>query len=262
MLRLRWLVLAGFFIAAPIGGAALAQDEPIGPNPNLPDRLPELPGPEPIPTVALVGDLPTHPVRREYAGPNWTVADAAPMPLDRSGIWILEFACRPVRMIEVDIPGKGRRWVHYLYYRVVNRTGEPRRFVPQFTLIDDKGKRCDDVVLPQAVKNIQAREDPRIDLLGAVGIMGMIPPSTKEGIDDAVYGVAIWDNVDFSADSFKIFVRGLSDASQTVTPPGDDAKPFVRFKALRLDYQRPGDNLRPHEGEIRPLDPPFEWTYF
>ena len=43
-------------------------------------------------------------------------------------------------MIEVEIPGKGRRMVHYLYYRVVNRTGKPRRFVPQFTLVDDKGR--------------------------------------------------------------------------------------------------------------------------
>lgn len=230
-------------------------------NPNLPPRLPDQPGPDPIPEVALVGTLETHPLRRGSLGPNWFAAEATVLPLDREGIWVLEFSYRPVRMIEVDIPGKGRRMVHYLYYRVVNRSGKPRRFVPQFTLIDDQGKRYDDVVLPQAVKNIQAREDPRIELLGAVNVMGMIPPSTKEGVDDAIYGVAVWDTLDFKADSFKIYVRGLSDGSQTVNPP-DGAKPFTRFKALRLDFVRPGDDRRPNEREIRIGDPPSEWTYF
>ena len=38
-------------------------------------------------------------------------------------------------------------------------------------------------MIPQAVPVIQAREDASIPLLGAVNIMGMLPPSTKEGID-------------------------------------------------------------------------------
>lgn len=266
--------LAIVLSALGTGASAFAQDEKKQPepqpgdaapqqpvNPNLPPLLPKPPSPDPIPEVELVGTLPTHPIRRGTPGPNWVQADATALPKDREGIWILEFAFRPMRMIEVDIPGKGRRMVHYLYYRVVNRTGKPRRFVPQFTLVDDKGKRYDDVVLPLAVKNIQAREDPRIDLLGAVNVMGMIPPSTKEGVDDAVYGVAIWDSVDFHADSFKVFVRGLSDGFQVVQPPGD-AKPFTRFKSLRIDFQRPGDARKPNEREIRLMDPPFDWVYY
>jgi len=232
-----------------------------GGNPNLPTPIENLPKPDPVPDFPLAVTLETHPVRRGTPGPNWIAADATALPKDRPGIWILEFTFRPVRMMEVEIPGKGRRMVHYLYYRVVNRTGKPRRFVPQFTIVDDKGKRSDDVVLPRAVKNIQAREDPRIDLLGAVNVMGMIPPSTKEGVDDAVYGVAVWDNLDFNADSFKVYVRGLSDGFQVVQPPGD-AKPFTRFKALRIDFQRPGDARRPNEREIRLMDPPFDWVYY
>jgi hypothetical protein len=148
-----------------------------------------------------------------------------------------------------------------MYYRVVNRTGKPRMFVPEFSLVTDSGKRYDDVVLPQAVKNIQAREDPTKELLGAVTIMGIIPPSTKEGIDDAVYGVAVWDTVDFKADAFKIYIRGLSDGYMTVTPP-DGGKPYTRYKALRVDFQRPGDERKPNEREIRLLDPPYEWIYY
>jgi len=230
-------------------------------NPNLPKLLENLPKPDPIADVPLGPTLPTHPIQRSVPGPSWIPVDAAALPLDRKGIWILEFTYKPVRMIDVDIPGKGRRRVHYLYYRVVNRSGKPRMFVPQFTLVTDEGKRYEDVVLPQAVKNIQAREDPTKELLGAVSIMGMIPPSTKEGVDDAVYGVAVWDTVDFKADAFKVFVRGLSDGFQVVTPP-DGSKPYTRYKAVRLDFTRPGDERQPNEREIRVVDPPFEWVYY
>ena len=246
-------------LLALIAAPAVAQNPDV--NPNLPKAFGKLDGPEPIPEVKLGENLATHPTARSAPGPSWTAVDAAPMPLDRQGIWVLEFSFKPVRMIEVDIPGKGRRSVHYMYYKVVNRTGSPRMFVPQFTLVTDTGQKIHDVVLPQAVKNIQAREDPTKDLLGAVGTTGMIPASTKDGVDDAVYGVAIWDKLDLKADAFKIFLEGLSDGYYEVKPP-EGGEPFTRYKAARLDFSRPGDELRAHEREIRPMDPPYEWVYY
>lgn len=219
----------------------------------------EGPGPDPIPEFRLP-TLPTIPVRREPPGPNWVVADSTVLPKDREGIWLLEFAYKPVRLVEIDVPGKGRRKIHYLYYRVVNRTGQPRKFIPQFTLVTDAGKRHEDVVLPLAVKKIQAEEDPARPILGAVTVMGEIPPSTKDGIDDAVFGVAIWDDLDHGADAFKVFVRGLSDGYQDAQAP--DGQAFTRYKALRLDFTRPGDSLDPHSSEIRLGDPPYEWVYY
>src|SRR5262245_25232418 len=38
----------------------------------------------------------------------------------KPGIWVLDFAYKPVRVRTVEIPGKGRRQIYYLYYRVVN----------------------------------------------------------------------------------------------------------------------------------------------
>ncbi len=241
-----------------IPGLGRAQDPQ--PNPNPPAAPQELAKPEPIPEFQLP-PLETIPVRREAPGPNWVVVDSSPLPKDRDGIWVLEFAFKPVRMIEVEVPGKGRRKVHYLYYKVVNRTGKPRMFVPQFTLVTDTGMRYEDSVLPVAVKKIQAKEDPSKNLLGAVNVMGMIPPSEREGIDDAVFGVAIWDDVDYKADAFKVFVRGLSDGYQVVTPP-DGGEPFTRYKAVRIDFIRPGDERSPHTKEIRLQDPPYEWVYY
>jgi len=240
---------------------AAAPAQPEAPAAEAKSSVPELPAPPPIKEVKLVPVLPTTPVRKGAASFNVQMVDASLLPRDKEGIWVLDFAFKPVRMRTLDLPGKGRRPIHYLYYRVVNHTGQPRMFVPQFTLITDTGQRLEDAVIPQAVPIIRAREDASIPLLGAVDIIGMISPSTKEGIDDAVFGVAVWDGVDPKADRFSIYVRGLSDGYQLVTPP-DGGKPVVRYKTLRIDFIRRGDERNLNEREIQLNDPPYEWIYW
>ncbi len=236
-----------------------------------PADVSQLPQPEPVPEVTLAPTLPTSPVRRGIEEPNVRMVDASLLPRDKEGIWVLDFAFKPVRMVTVEIPGKGRKQVHYLLYRVTNRTGEPRMFVPQFTMITRTGdrpgdtvKRLEDGVIPQAVKVIQAREIPEnpVPLLGAVQSTGIIPTAgEKEGIDDAVYGVAVWDNVDPEADAFSIYVRGLSDGYQQVSAP-DGGEPTTKYKTLRMDFTRPGDARKLNEREIFLADPPYEWIYW
>ena len=156
----------------------------------------------PIPKVTLGPTLETHPIRRTNNGfenlitrktqfsERWI--DASVLPRDKKGIWVLDFAFRPLRITTIQ-DEKGRRDVHYMYYQIINKTGEPRMFVPQFTLVTDTGKRYEDTVLPNAVKQIKLREDPTVNhLYGAVDIMGMVPTSDKQGVEDAVFGVAIW----------------------------------------------------------------------
>ncbi|WP_422930678.1 hypothetical protein [Singulisphaera sp. PoT] len=253
-----WLVLAGtaaWSQAQPAEGDA--KETPKANEAASDEPLPAL---KPIPDETLVPTLPTTPVRRGASRYNHQMVDASLLPRDKAGIWVLDFTFKPVRLITVDIPGKGRKTFHYLYYRVINHTGQPRRFVPQFSLVTDTGKRYEDTVLPQGVKNIEAREDPSIHLLGAVDIMGVIPPSKKEGIDDAVYGVAIWDAVDPHADRFSIYVRGLSDGQQALATP--DGKETIRYKTLRIDFIRRGDDRNLNEKEIQLFDPPYEWLYW
>ena len=230
----------------------------------------DFPPPEPIPDVPLGPMLKTHPVRKLPQGfvngvsgkavfnERWI--DAAVLPRDNQKIWVVDFAYKPLRITTVET-SKGRRDVHYLYYQVVNHTGTPRMFVPQFTLVTDTGKRYEDTVIPQAVKKIQSREDPSIqNLHGAVDIMGLIPPSTKQGIDDAVFGVAVWEGVDPRADKLTIFIKGLSDGLRA-DPDPSGGKPVIRHKALQLDFLRRGDHLDQKEREILPAEPPYEWTY-
>jgi hypothetical protein len=244
----------------PAWSYAQEQPAPAQPAPNA-AQVPELPGPPPIEEVTLGPTLPTTPVRKGAANFNVRMVDAALLPRDKEGIWVLDFAFKPVRLRTIDIPGKGRKTLHYLYYRVINHTGKPRMFVPQFSLVTDTSQRVEDAVIPQAVPLIRLREDGSIPLLGAVNIMGMIPASTREGIDDAVYGVAVWEGVDPKADRFSIYVRGLSDGYQLVPSP-NGGKPDVRYKTLRIDFIRRGDDRNLNENEIQLNEPAYEWIYW
>src|SRR5437764_1057724 len=51
---------------------------------------------------------------------------------DKEGIWVLDFRFKDPRLITVDIPGRGRRLVWYLWYQVINNTKEPRTLIPDF----------------------------------------------------------------------------------------------------------------------------------
>jgi hypothetical protein len=244
--------------------AAMAPTMAWAQDPPQPKAGPEgeLKAPPDIPEVQLGPVLKTTPIRREPPGPNVQLVDASPLPRDREGIWILDFAFKPMRIVRVDVPGRGRRPIHYLYYRVINHTGEPRMFVPQFTIVTDTGRRYEDAVIPTAIEVIRAREDATKDLYGAVGVVGILPPSgAKQGIDDAIFGAAVWDGVDPRADRFSVYVRGLSDGYQVVTPPGG-GEPQTRYKTLRIDFFRPGDEFDLNEREIRLGDPPYEWIYW
>ena len=254
--RREFSALALALIAA--GGRAVAQ-EPKGEKPA--QELPKLESPAELEKVVLLPTLSTVPVRRGAPAFNVQMVDASLLPRDKQGIWVLDFAFKPLRMKTIDVPNKGRRHVHYLYYRVVNRTGEAREFVPQFTLVTEGGKRYEEAVLPQAVGLIRAREDASIPLLGAVDVSGVIPPSKKEGVDDAVFGVAMWDNVDPAADRMSIYVRGLSDGYQQVTPP-DGGKAVTKYKTLKIDLIRRGDEHNLNEKEILLAEPAYEWVYW
>jgi hypothetical protein len=221
-----------------------------------------LESPKPAPEEKLVPVLQTVPVRRDQPrrSYNYQMINTALLPRDKEGIWVLDFAFKPLRIRPVEI-GKARRSVHYLYYKVVNRTGKPRTFVPQFTMVNEEGKKFEDQVIPEVIPLIQAREDKTIPVLGAVSVMGIIPPSTKEGVDDAVFGAAVWDKWDPKSDRFSIYVRGLSDGYKEV-PDAAGGKPIVKYKTLRIDFIRRGDERDISEKEIEFNDPVYEWVYW
>jgi len=256
--RREFSALALAFLAAG-RESARAQGEPA--KPAGAPAAGRLPGPDPIPPDPRgLPVLPTVPVRHGAQPFNVQMIDTSLLPRDKQGIWVLDFGFKQLRIYSVEIGGK-RRLVHYLYYRVINRTGNPRDFVPQFTLVTDTGKRYEESVIPKAVGLIQAREDPTIRLLGPVDVVGVIPPCKKATVDDAVFGVAMWEGIDPHADRMSIYIRGLSDGYQEVPAP-DGGKPVVRYKTLRIDLIRRGDARNLSEKEITLAEPSYEWIYW
>src|SRR4029077_11979484 len=82
--------------------------------------------PDPIPEFKLDRVLPTIPIPHDRPAFNFQMVDASLHHRDNQAIWVLNFRFKPLRIKSIDLPGKGRRQIHYLYYKVVNRTGKPR----------------------------------------------------------------------------------------------------------------------------------------
>src|SRR4051812_14814683 len=78
-----------------------------------------------------------------------------------SKVWVLTFNFKEPRIITVDIPGRGRKICWYLWYQVVNKTSEPRTFIPDFELVTlDRPGVYRDQVLPKVQEAIRQVEDP------------------------------------------------------------------------------------------------------
>jgi hypothetical protein len=198
---------------------------------------------------------------REFAGP----------------VWCLEFAFKPPRTIDVDVPaadGKMRRKrVWYVVYRVKNGGGRRTavdaadrtnrvteafetaiRFVPHFVLesleplTDAEGltayRAYLDRVVPSAMEPIQARErvPGRLHDSASMTTTDIAPGEER-------WGVAVWEDVDPRIDFFSIYVRGLTNAMRWRQIPGStigpDDPPGIHMEhaleSLRLDFWRPGD---------------------
>lgn len=191
-----------------------------------------------------------------------------------SNIWTLDFRFKDPRVIQVHVPGRGTRLCWYLWYQVINRTGKPRRFIPDFEIVTrDFPGVWHDEVLPSVQKEIARIEDPNnlYKIHNSVTIATEpIPPSkTQDAFPRAVTGVAIWDgsrklpNGKDLADSlrFTIYVSGLSNGwLQVDGPAGAGGLPIIRRKTLQLNFKKNGDRYDIKSREIE-FVPPAEWVY-
>jgi len=193
-------------------------------------------------------------------------------------IWALEFAFKPPRQIDVDVPARDlrmqRKRLWYLLYRVKN-SGARRivmangdatrlrsetvqqsvRFLPHFVLESVEGlskqegalafRAYLDRVVPGAVAAIREREDTRLDIHDSARMSERdLAPGEER------WGVAVWEDVDPRIDFFSIYARGLTNAIRW-RPRADatfaaDSVPVTGeehvLESLRLDFWRPGDD--------------------
>jgi hypothetical protein len=237
-----------------------------------------------IAVVALgVASLPlaANPNER-YVKPGGNVQDAD--AARNAKLWVLDFKFKDPRLIKVNIPGRGTRLCWYLWYQVINFTGAPRTFVPDFELVThDTNMTYQDQILPAVQEAIQKIEDPTgyYKIKNSVTIAAEpIPVSLPKAAPRPVTGVAIWadpnepdpDDDEATkqrkakmprlADSnrYSIFVAGLSNGWALTDPIPPDTKPVVRRKTLQLSFRRLGDKYLMKADEIR-FQPPATWVY-
>jgi len=201
-------------------------------------------------------------------------------------VWCLEFAYKPPRHIDVDVPGPDlavrRKRLLYLLYRVKNTGGRrttapaddptafaregyagPVRFIPHFVLESIEGlahpegsihyRGYLDRVIPEALEPIRRRERVEGRLHDSAS---MLEAALEPG--EERWGVAVWSDVDPRIDFFSIFVRGLTNAIRWRSDPAarvaaDDppgAGTEHALESLRLDFWRHGDEVSFEEEEV------------
>jgi len=196
--------------------------------------------------------------------PQQNVQDPGKINEPGGRLWVLDFKFKDPRLIKVDVPGRGQKVCWYLWYQVINKTGEPRTFIPDFELVThDTNKVFSDQVMPRVQEEIRKVEDPTdyYKIKNSVTIAAEpIPVSGENATPRPVTGVAIWDNVDPDSNSYSIFVAGLSNGWSVTDPVQKDGAPVVRRKTLQLNFKRLGDRYYQKSEEIH-FQPPARWIY-
>lgn len=199
--------------------------------------------------------------------PAPNVQDIDDITKENSKVWVLNLIQQDpaIRQITVDVPGKGRKVCWYMWYTIINNTGEPRYFNPKFELMrHDKNVVYVDQILPKVQEAIQKVEDP-LDYLKVKNSVTIgaepIPPSKKtDAAPKKVTGVAIWDDVDPETSNFSVFITGLSNGYSVTDPAPPETDPIVRRKTLQLRFKRVGDPYAQKAVDIK-FQPPEEWKY-
>jgi len=205
---------------------------------------------------------------------------SVPSKLDKADVWAFDFRFKDPRMIKVNVPGRGTRIFWYLWYQVINRTGQPRDFRPIFELVthDPPAVYMDESGLSTVEEAIKREEDKDgIQNIQNTVIISLkqIPPSkaADEAFPLAITGMAYWDasgadpknrdpkQVDLAdASRFTIYVRGLSNGHVVVDPPAPGLPPVTRYKTLQLNFKRLGDRFSVDSRDVS-FVPPAEWIY-
>jgi hypothetical protein len=187
--------------------------------------------------------------------------DPVKLPLDREGVWTLNFAYTPVRITTVDTPDRGKRVVWYMVYQVWNKTDTPKPFSPECLLVtkdSDVAASYLDEPEPFIARKIREIEDPTgaLNIQTCVSIRKTdIPVTRPNSVPRAVHGVAIWPEISVKSSKtnrFSVYVSGLSNG--IAVSETDTGAKVVRKKTLQLDFVRPTDDAEHRHSDIRPND--------
>lgn len=171
---------------------------------------------------------------------------AYPTPEIVSPSWNLDLEYGTPRTIAVRTLSGGYQWYWYLPYKVTNRTGENRLFIPEVTVYTDEGD-----IIP-AGRNVPAVVYPAIAqvlnnnlLESPVEIVGQL----LQGEDYARESVAIWPAFGHDVDRMSIFFGGLSGETKTMRDPLTGEEVLLR-RTRQLNYRLPGYTQTPQNQPV------------
>jgi len=206
--------------------------------------------------------------------------DPIDLPLDKPGVWTLNFRYKPPRIVTLDGIGKDgkpeKKVVWYMWYQVYNmpkedRAAEPVTFLPEFELVTkDLNTTHLDEPQPHMIEQLNKIENPQnhpnLTLLSTIAISKRpVPPSKPDAIPRVVTGAAIWTDMAEKAprtNKFSVYIAGLSNGQ--ATEELRTGEKLIKRKTLQINFIRPTDDNRPQIVDIRPDDanaPAEQWIY-
>ena len=175
------------------------------------------------------------------------VALAAPEPaiVQGPGQWTVEVRYEQPQQIVLPWGGNGPARYWYTIFTLTNRTGQDVDFYPRCELMTDTFRIVPGGmnVPPVVFERIKQRHQSRYPLLES---LADVENRILQGEDNAKDIAVIWRDFDTNAESFKVFLTGLSNETAVVDHPvavdaaGQPAKVYLR-KTLELDYAFRGD---------------------
>jgi hypothetical protein len=100
----------------------------------------------------------------------------------------------------------------------------------------EMGRRGLNLKLFNSVEGLQEIGDP-------------VPANDPDALQKAVYGVAVWRNVDDKADFFTVYMSGFSNAYRISA--GADGQNIFEEKVIVQKFKRPGDEFKQEELEYQ-----------
>jgi len=183
------------------------------------------------------------------AGPASAPVLGAPEPSVVPSRWQLDF--RPgelhVATYDVEIPvidpdGTVTNTIQprtYLYftYEVVNTTGENLLFAPSFELATEEtgvirsGRGVPSSVVTRLLEDLK---NPYLE--DEISVIRTL----EQGIEYAREGLVVWPAETLKSDEIKIFAKGFSGETKSITRP-DTGEKVTLYKVMMLRYETPGD---------------------
>jgi len=176
-----------------------------------------------------------------WAGSTARAIAPEPSPITRQ--WELDLEVGPLRVVELTLPGVGRRSYYYATFTVTNDSGRDLFLAPMWELGTDQGEvMLSGKGVPDAVTAELLRRLRNPFLEDQISILGTI----RQGEENARDGLVVWPVGKETVKEVSIYAIGFSGETKTITVRDAATgvrKPVVLRKTLMCRHTIRGNLL-------------------